>query len=88
MLMEERMTPKLSTFDRKTRNLVAKAADGLPDLGTWLSRIEAIGHPALHEAIDGIWCGRSGEVRLECEGWKSLLCMGWHNGRVEWSYLS
>lgn len=79
---------KLASFDRKTRSAVAKASDNLPDLGTWLARIRAINHPALNEAIEGIWAGRNGEVRLECEGYKSLLCMGWHSGRVEWSYLS
>lgn len=79
---------KLASFDRKTRNAVAKASDGLPDLGTWLARIRAINHPALNEAIEGIWCGREGEVRLELAGWKSLLCMGWYRGKVEWSYLS
>ena len=82
------MATKLLIFDRKTRNAVAKASDGGPDLGTWLARIRALNHPALNEAISGIWCGRSGEVRIDIDGWRSLLCMGWHAGRVEWSYLS
>lgn len=82
------MPAKYAKFDRKTRNLVAKASDGLPSVGTWLSRIAAINDPVLKEAIDGIWCGRGGEVRLDLSGYNSLLCMGWHNGRVEWSYIS
>lgn len=76
------------TFTSKTRNLVAKASDGGPDLGTWLSRIRDIGDASLTEAIEGIWCGRTGEARLDIAESKSLLCVGWYNGRVEWSYIS
>ena len=83
------MTTKLALkFSRSLRNKVAKASDGGPDLGTWLMRINALDSAALTEAIDGIWCGRTGEVRLELPGSNSMLCMGWYNGRVEYSYLS
>ena len=75
-------------FDRKTRNAVAKASDGLPDLGTFLNRVRALNRPVLTEAIEGIWCGRNGRVTLDLEGANSMLCIGWHNARVEWSYLS
>jgi hypothetical protein len=75
-------------FDRKTRNAVAGASDNGPSLGTWLTRIRAIENPLLVDAVEGIWCGRSGEARLEIEGANSMLCVGWYNGRVEWSYLS
>lgn len=75
-------------FDRKTRNAVCKTSDGGPSVGTWLSRVQAIGNPVLTEAIEGIWAGRSGEVRLELEGANSLLCMGWFEGKVEWAYIS
>jgi hypothetical protein len=75
-------------FSRATRNAVCKASDGGPFIGTWLRRIEAINDPALNEAISGIWCGRSGRVTLDLPGSNSMLCMGWHASRVEWSYLS
>lgn len=75
-------------FSKAIRNKVAKASDGLPDLGIWLQRINDIEDPALTEAINGIWCGRDGEARMEIPGANSLLCVGWHSGRVEWSYLS
>ena len=75
-------------FDKKTRNAVAKASDGGPDLGTWLARIRALENPLLTGAIEGIWCGRGGRVALDLPDTKSLLCMGWYNGRVEWSYIS
>lgn len=75
-------------FDRKTRNAVATASDGGPDLGTFLNRVRALGHPVLTEAIEGIWCGREGRVSLDLPGSNSMLCLGWHNARVEWSYLS
>jgi len=75
-------------FSKAIRNKVAKASDGLPDLGIWLQRINEIDNPELTEAINGIWAGRSGEVRIELPGSNSMLCMGWHEGRVEWSYLS
>jgi hypothetical protein len=75
-------------FTRAVRTKVAKASEGGPSIATWLTRIEAIGHPVLTEAIEGIWAGRSGEVRLELPGANCLLCLGWHEKRVEWSYLS
>lgn len=75
-------------FDRKIRTAVAKASDGGPDLGTFLNRVRALEHPVLTEAIDGIWCGREGRVTLDLPGSNSMLCLGWHNARVEWSYLS
>jgi hypothetical protein len=75
-------------FSRATRTLVAKASDGGPSLGTFLARINAIGDAHLTTAIDGIWCGRSGDVRLDIEGAQAMLCIGWYNARVEWSYLS
>ena len=81
-------TTKTARFDRKTRTAVAKASDRLPDLGTWLARVRAINHPALNDGIEGIWCGRSGEARIELPGYNSMLCVGWYQGRVEWSYLS
>lgn len=75
-------------FDRRTKTAVAKASDGLPTLGTWLERIKAIGNPHLTEAVEGIWCGRGGRVTQGIDGAISMLCVGWHNGRVEFSYLS
>lgn len=75
-------------FSKATRAAVAKASDHGPDLGTWLSRIRAINDPALTAAIEGIWCGRDGNTVIDIDGSKSMLCVGWHNGRVEFSYLS
>jgi hypothetical protein len=75
-------------FTRKTRNAVCKASDNQPDLGTWLTRIRTLDVPVLTDAIEGIWCGREGRVTLDLPGSKSMLCMGWYNGKVEWSYLS
>lgn len=77
-------------FTRKTRNDVARASDGSPVLQAWLDRITAIGHPLLTAAVDGIWCGRSGRVTTQLSHGDSVLtlCVGWYNGRVEFSYLS
>ena len=75
-------------FTRKTRNAVASASDHGPTLGDWLSRIEAMGDEDLSAAVEGIWCGRSGRVALDMTGTTSFLCMEWHNGRVESSYIS
>ena len=75
-------------FTKRERNTVAKTSDGGPDIGTWLNRIKALGNPLLTEAVEGIWTGRSGEVRLELQNANSWLCMGWYEGKVEWSYLS
>lgn len=83
------MAAKFSVkFSKATRNAVCKASDGLPLLGVWLNRIHDLNDPALTEAIDGIWCGRGGRVTVDIPGSNSMLCMGWHNNRVEWSYLS
>ena len=70
-------------FSKATRRAVAKTSDGGPDLGTWLSRIRGINDSVLTEAIDGIWCGRTGEVRIDLPESNALLCMGWYQGRVE-----
>jgi hypothetical protein len=79
---------RLVAFPKAVRRKVANAADGGPDLGTWLNRIREIGDPLMTEAIDGIWCGRDGRVTMDLPGSNAMLCVGWHNGRVEWSYLS
>jgi hypothetical protein len=78
----------LVRFPRKVRTAVAKASDGLPSIALWLTRIEAIGDPKLNDAIEGIWCGTDGEVRIDLPGTNAMLCCGWYNKRVEWSYLS
>jgi hypothetical protein len=80
-------TPSLR-FTPAQRNAVCRASDGLPTLGTWLDRVRALDIPTLTEALDGIWCGESGRETLDLAGSKSMLCVGWHQGRVEWSYLS
>lgn len=82
------MTTTTIRFDKKTRRAVCVASDRLPSVNEWLQRILAIEHPALTEAIQGVWCGRDGEARLDVPGSNSLLCVGWHNSKVEWSYLS
>lgn len=73
---------------RGLRNQVAATSDGGPDLGTWLARVRALDVPVLTEAVEGIWCGRDGKETLDLGGCKSMLVVGWHNGRVEFSYLS
>jgi hypothetical protein len=75
-------------FTRKTRNAVASASDHGPSLSDWLTRIEAIGDKDLSGAVEGIWCGRAGQIALEMSGTTSCLCVGWYNGRVESSYIS
>jgi hypothetical protein len=86
------MTTTLKTplvrFSKAIRNRVANASNGGPTVQGWLDRIAAIGDPLLTSAIDGIWCGREGTVTLDLPGSRSMLCMGWYNKRVEWSYLS
>ena len=83
------MTTKFSLkFSRSLRNKVAKASDNGPSVGEWLDRIRALDSAALNDAIEGIWCGRDGRVTLDLPGSNSMLCMGWYNGRVEFSYLS
>lgn len=80
-------TPAIK-FTKAVRNAVCKASDNQPSLSEWLNRIQAINDPLLTEAIEGIWCGRDCRVSLDLPGSKSMLCVGWYNGRVEWSYIS
>ena len=82
------MTTPLVKFSPALRNAVAKTSDGLPSLQTWLDRVVALGQPLLTDAVDGIWVGRTGRVTIDIPGSKSMLCMGWHESKVEWSYLS
>jgi hypothetical protein len=73
---------------RSLRNKVASTSDNGPSLGIWLDRVRAIGEPALTEAVEGIWCGREGRATMDLPGVKSMLVVGWYNGRVEFTYLS
>lgn len=75
-------------FSKAIRTKVASASDRLPTLGEWLERVRAIGDPMLTEAIEGIWCGREGRAVIDMPGTKVSLCVGWYNGRVEFSYIS
>jgi hypothetical protein len=75
-------------FDRKTRRSVCEASADLPSLSVWIDRIEAIGDDNLAEAVGGIWCGREGQEVIEISGAACCLCVGWYNGKAEWSYIS
>jgi hypothetical protein len=85
--MDTTQTPALK-FSRAIRNAVCKTSDGGPNLQTWLDRVRALDVPALTEAIEGIWCGRTGTTRIDLKGSKSRLCVGWYEGKVEWTYIS
>lgn len=76
------MTTKIST---STRNQVAQAANGQPALQDWINSVAAIS-PEAREAVEGIWTGRDGTARLEFGN--RYIVVGWHNGRVEYSYVS
>jgi hypothetical protein len=71
---------------KTTRNAIAQAAAGLPTLQTWIDRVSAIG-PEAAEAVEGIYCGRDGRGSFEF-GPRNLIVVGWHEGRVEYSYVS
>lgn len=73
---------KISTA---TRNKVAQAAAGRPILSVWIDTICAIS-PEAEQAVEGIWCGEDGTERLEFCG--RYIVVGWHLGRVEYSYVS
>lgn len=75
-------------FSQKTRNAVCDASKGLPTVGEWLERIRAIGDASLTEAVEGIWCGKEGRETLDLTGSRSMLVVGWYNGKVEFSYVS
>lgn len=84
--MKDTKRPKI--FPNCLKNKVAKTSDGLPELGTWLERIRNLNVPELTTAIEGIWCGRDGQSTMDIPDAKSMLVVGWHHGRVEFSYLS
>jgi hypothetical protein len=70
------------------RNDIAACSTGLPTVQVWLDRVACVGHPAISAAVEGIWCGRDGREVLDVEGLDLKLVVGWHNGKVEFSYLS
>jgi hypothetical protein len=85
--MDTPKTPALK-FSKALRNAVCKTSDGRPNLQTWLDRVSALNVPVLTEAIAGIWCGRTGTTTIDLKGSKSMLCVGWYEGKVEWTYIS
>jgi hypothetical protein len=72
---------------QQMRRAITTATRDLPELGTWLERVEQI-HPDLATAVAGIYCGRDGRLSEEVPNTNKLLVMGWHNGRVEYGYIS
>lgn len=82
------MTTKRRTFPRSLRRAVCKTSDGRPDLGTWLNRVRNLNDPDLTAAAEGIWCGRSGDARIDMPGTTSMLVVQWHETRVETAYIS
>lgn len=72
---------------REERDGVARAAEGRPTVQAFLDRVTKIS-PRLAAAAEGIWSGRDGTVREEIPGTGRLLVVGWHNGRVEYAYIS
>lgn len=71
----------------RMRRAVAAASDGLPRLQTWIDRVSAI-DPIFATAVDGVWCGSDGREAIDLPGTRSMLCVGWYRGHVEYSYLS
>ena len=78
---------ELRTFKDQLAGLV-----GLP-IDEFAHKASVI-HPEIASALDGFYCGRSGEIREPVFG-DRLLCMQWHtnsdsalNARVEWAYIS
>jgi hypothetical protein len=69
-----------------TRNRVAQAAAGLPTLQAWIDAVSAIS-PEAAQTVEGIYCGRDGRGSFEF-GPKNYIVVGWHDGRVEYSYVS
>jgi hypothetical protein len=80
----------MATMVKFSRALRAKArtSDGRPTVSDWLTRVSGLHEPLLTEAIEGIWTGREGRAALELTGTKTMLCVGWYAGKVEWTYLS
>jgi hypothetical protein len=69
-------------------NKLADISNARLALGEWINRAAEL-HPDVSAALEGIWCGREGNVTIELPAeWKAFLCMGWYNGKVEWSYIS
>lgn len=69
------------------RRQITTATSDLPMLQTWIDRVAAI-HPDLATAVEGIYCGTDGRMREGVPNTNKVLVMGWHNGRVEFGYLS
>lgn len=75
-----------SIVTKDLRNRVAASTSDLPTLAEWLVRMSTQA-PELRDAIEGIYCGRDGRM-IESIDSRHNLVAGWHDGRVEYAYVS
>jgi len=78
-------------LDRQLRRDVARVTSGRPGLQEAINSISRL-HPALADAVAGVWCGRSGRISIPV-GTGNLrivrsLVVGWEGGVVEFAYLA
>ncbi len=79
---------------RKLSGKLAKCTEGNATLQQFLDRSKGL-HPVIDEALEGIYCSRSGKISVPCFDDNHLLEMGWHTNlsdaskaRVEFVYIS
>ena len=76
----------MAQITKNLRNRVAASTQGNPTLADWLATM-AGSCPELADAIEGIYCGLNGHM-IDAIDSRHNLVAGWHNGRVEYAYVS
>lgn len=72
---------------RKANRRLAFLAHGRSNtLGEFIDRAREI-HTEIAAALEGVWCGTSGEVACELDNRHNLIVQ-WYNSRVEVAYIS
>jgi hypothetical protein len=78
----------MTTTERaRTNRRLAELSRGTLTLSDFIVRARDT-HIDVADALEGIWCGRSGKVEVDLLGGRHMLVVTWYEGRVEVAYIS
>lgn len=88
---------EMRVLGRTVVELASAKVGGAPmTLRLFLQAMEFL-HPAIGEAVQGIYCGREGRTQADITGWGCALVFGWYvseqapantEPHIEYAYLS
>jgi len=84
--------PKLDSQRLKAIKNAISVTDRVP-LQDWINKASSLNDSLLNEAIEGIYCGEAGEMRVQLGEFPHFLVMQWYsvtpgNPKVEVAYIS